>query len=202
MDGISRIIAKINTDAEAEITQRELSARERETVIRTEFAELERNTYGDAIKLGAEAAVERFERLKDTANQAAEQRILDEKQALLDETFSLAEKRLTDLPDAQYIELLAAIAAKSAQTGAEKLIFNEADKAQCGDKIVKSANAKLALRDIRAELTLADETRDISGGVIISGYGIEIDTSLEVLISQRQNELSLIIAPSLFELNR
>ncbi|MDR0905347.1 MAG: V-type ATP synthase subunit E [Oscillospiraceae bacterium] len=199
MDGISKIIDRIRADSEAEVEAILAEGKTRAAEVAEEFAEIEKHTYGEAIAKSAAESVARFERLKNIAELEAKKAILTEKQKLLAETFAVAEAELAKLPEAQYTELLAKHAADAARTGAETLVFNAADRARVGANVVAGANKLLAGAGKTASLTLSAETRDISGGVIVSGGDVEVNASLSALVSLRKNELSPRVAAILFE---
>jgi V/A-type H+-transporting ATPase subunit E len=199
MDGISKIIDRIRADSDAEAEAVLAEGKARAAAITEEFAELERRAYGDLITKGATESVARFERLKNIAALDTKKAVLTEKQELLSAAFAAAEAELAKLPEAQYTDLLARLAADAARTGAETLVFNAADRARVGAAVVDGAKKLLAAQGRNASLTLSAETRDISGGVIVSGGDIETNASLSALVALYKNELSPRVAAILFE---
>ncbi|NLB28609.1 MAG: hypothetical protein GX823_00030, partial [Clostridiales bacterium] len=73
------------------------------------------------------------------------------------------------------------------------------DRAKIGKAVVRAANRLLSENGRPARLELSDETREMSGGVVISGGDIETNCSLEKLVAQYRNELSPRVAKILFE---
>jgi len=199
MDGISKITDRIAAEARDEVARIEAEGAARAAEIAAEYAETEKKLYGERIAEGAAESVAQFERLKNVAALEAKKAILAEKQALLVEVFAHAVTELAALPEAQYVALLARVSAEAARTGDEKLVFNAADKARVGAQVVAAANALLSEQGSAAALTLADETREMVGGVVISGGSIEVNASLTALVEQQKNELSPSVAAILFE---
>jgi len=107
-------------------------------------------------------------------------------------------KSLAELPESDCVGLLARLAAQASQTGEEKLVFSEKDRVRIGKAVVKAANKLLSDNGKRAYLELSENTRDISGGLIVSGGDIETNCSLEALVEGRRNELSPRVAEILF----
>ena len=198
MDGITKIIERIEDDSRLELADIAAENAARCAEIRAEYKELEQQQYGEALSNGAIAAAQHYERLKYVADLESKKQLLIEKQSLMDKAFAAAEQRLSELPEADYIAFIARLAAQSSQTGEEALVFSEKDRAKIGKAAVKAANKLLSDSGRRAYLELSDDTRDISGGVIISGGDIEANCSLEALVSQYRNELSPRVAEILF----
>lgn len=199
MDGITKIIDRIAAEASEEVARIEAEGAARAAELAAEFAETEKTLYGERIAEGAAESVAQFERLKNVAALEAKKTILAEKQALITEVFEQAVKDLLALPEEQYVALLARVSAEAARTGDEKLVFNATDKARVGAKVVAATNALLSEQGRAAALTLADETRNLVGGVIISGGSIEVNASLTALVEQHRNELAPSVAAILFE---
>ena len=199
MDGISKIIERIEDDSHRELAEVAAEGAAVCAKIRADLRQREEQQYGDAISKGVVDAAQRYERLKNVAELEAKKQLLFEKQSLMDKTFKLAEQRLLELPEEDYVALIARLASQSSQTGEEVLIFSAADRAKIGKAVVKAANKLLSGSGRRAYLELSDDTREIGGGVIISGGDIETNCSLEALVSQCRNELSPRVAEILFK---
>lgn len=199
MDGISKIIERIEDDSRLELAAIAAESAAKCADIRADFKKREELQYGEALSLGAAEAAQRYERLKKVAELESKKQLLAEKQTLMDKAFALAEKRLANLPEDNYIALLAKLASESAQTGEEVLIFSDSDRAKIGKAAVKAANKLLSVSGKPAHLDVSDDTRNISGGVIVSGGDIETNCSLEKLVAEYRNALSPRVAEILFE---
>ena len=82
-----------------------------------------------------------MERLEGGSRLACRQRVLAEKQRMLDEAFARAADALLKLPRPEYIDLLASLAAENGQ-GGEALVFSAADRDTVGQAVVDAANGK------------------------------------------------------------
>ena len=199
MDGIKKITDRIATEAREEVARIEAEGAARAAEITAEYTEIAKASYKKRLTEGLNNASAQCERLKNVAELEAKKALLTEKQMLLSEVFDRAEKELAALPEVQYVALFARLAAEASRTGDEALVFNATDRTRVGAAIVTAANTLLASQGRTARLTLADEVRDIAGGVIVSGGSIEVNASLTALVEQYKNELSPSIAAILFE---
>lgn len=199
MKGTEKIIARINAEAKAEAQ----SVLEKAAALAAEIAEKSKaaaqEDYWNAVRAGVrecEALAARRERI---AGMEAKKDILALKQQAVSDAFDRAEKMLTELPESDYVALLASLAAEAAGTGLEEVLFNERDKARCAKAVCAKANELLSARGKYGKLTVAEETADISGGLIVRQGGIETNCSIETLVQLRRGELSAAVAAALFE---
>ena len=216
MKGIDKICEKIANQAQAEcdsITERAKSEAEEILKGYRELADAE------AIKVterGRKAAEEREERLIGSARLDARKLHLKTKQELIDAAFEAALEKLTLLPEDEYISVLAKLAAESSISGDEQIVLSPDDRAAYGKQIVAEANRILKSRKEKDEassikklgrqllsqlsggLTLSDETRSISGGVILLKDKMEINATFDTLIRLSREKLSVEVAQILF----
>lgn len=228
MNGIEKITERIEGDAQREIDEVLRSARaEAEAITERYKAQAERES-ADLIQRGEKAAAERVERLGSVAQLEARKLTLAAKQEMLDRAFERALQKLCTLPDEAYIDLLADLTVKAARSGREQVIFSQKDRSRVGKAVVTKANEMLAkqvsprlpgeLTDTKAGalldkmvagasailagtgmLTLAEETRPIKGGVILSDGEVEVNCTFETLIRLQREAMSGEVAQALFE---
>ena len=198
MNGIDRISDRLVADAEAEIAELNAETKARCDEIAAEYQKKAREEYQSRMAEGTKAAETRMQRLGSAAEMEAKKAILAFKQEMVAKAFDDAAKKLANLPEAQYVQFLANQAAAAAATGKETLIFNARDKAAVGAKVAETANASLEKQGIPGGLTVSDETRDISGGVIVRQGNIEVNCAVETLVSLRRSELASQVAEILF----
>lgn len=120
---------------------------------------------------------EQVERLEGGSRLACRQRVLAEKQRMLDEAFARAADTLLKLPRPEYIDLLASLAAENGQ-GGEALVFSAADRDTVGQAVVDAANGKKP----GAGFTLAADTRETGGGVVLQRGRMEINCGFAELL--------------------
>ena len=73
------------------------------------------------------------------------------------------------------------------------------DRAACGAKAVKAANELIAKRGLDGCLTLSDETRPMTGGLILKQGDIEVNCTVDTLLDLSRSELAARVAEVLFE---
>ena len=196
MNGIEKITARINEDSRKEIDAILAEARAKAGEI-TAKAKAEAQAVGEEVLAqGRRAAAEREDRLASTAQMECRKAVLAAKQDVIEEAFEQAHKQLLALPQEKYIALLADLAVQASVTGKEKLIFSAPDRAQVGKAVVAAANGKLA-KD--AMLTLAEETRPMDGGFILSDGAVEVNCTFDTLIRLQRGALSGEVAKVLFD---
>jgi len=198
MNGIDKISARILSDAQAEAGAIRAQAEEKAAAITAEY---DKKVSAAREKTALEAeneAQKQLERAQGAVRMATRRQVLEQKQALVDETFRAAEQTLCSLPENEYTALCAHLASDASVTGTEQLIFSEADRARVGEAACKLANELLQKAGKQASLTLSDETRPLRGGVVLKDGLIETNCSLGVLVDGLRPELSGKVAACLF----
>lgn len=195
MKGIDTIVARLESDAKAEIDALNAKTKAECDSILAEADTRAKAAYDKRLKTGKDDCARYVERLHSSAELEARKQLLGFKQEMVSEVFAKAAKRLTSLPKAEYIAFLADQAAKASVDGTEELIFNEKDAARLGRDIVKAANAR---RGNGSAMTLSAETRDIAGGVIVKRGDIETNCTVDTLVQLRRNDLASQVAEILF----
>ena len=194
MNGIDKIIARMEADTQAECADiAAQAAAEAEAILAQYRAE------ADKLLREGEARCkvlehEQVERLEGGSRLACRQRVLAEKQRMLDEAFARAADALLKLPRPEYIDLLASLAAENGQ-GGEALVFSAADRDTVGQAVVDAANAKRPGTAFR----LSDETRDTGGGLVLRRDRVELNCSFTEKLRQLRQEESSAVAKLLFD---
>ncbi len=204
MNGIEKITGQIDTDVQKEIDAALDQARAQAQEIQDRYAS-QAQTQAEAIRRkGEQDAALRQERLVDVAKLEARKTILAAKQELVGQAFDLALKKLLELPDQEYISLLAKLAVSASRTGREQVILSQKDRSRYGKQAVTMANDMLAKKagpraaQTDGMLTLAEESRPMAGGLILRDGKVETNCSFEVLIHLQRDALSAEVARALF----
>lgn len=195
MNGIEKIIDRISGDAQREIDDVLAKARAEAEEITAQYQAQAKAEADDILARGERAAVERGQRLASVAQLECRKGVLAAKQEVIEEAFQLAMQKLTQLPQEEYVALLADLAVQAAAKGNEKLIFSVADRARVGKAVVVAANQKLG---DRGQLTLSQETRPMQGGFILSDGQVEVNCTFETLVRLQRGTLSTQVADVLF----
>ena len=198
MNGIEKITAKLEAEALADVKAIQAEAQAKCDEIKKEYDKKAQDEYGKRIQAGTKACESRVARLASASDMEARKAILAFKQEQVSLAFDRAVEAISNMDADKYIAFLAGQIAKAAAYGSEELIFNAKDKAAVGAAAAKAANALLAQRGIVGKLTVADETRDIPGGVIIRQGDIEVNCSADTLVQLYRNELASQVAEILF----
>lgn len=194
MNGIDKIKQRITQEAQGEIAALEAQAKAQAAGISDQYAAQARALVEDTLQRGEAAAREREERLVSMAHMEARKARLAVKQELLEEAFRLALEALCSLPEGEYTALLADLAARAARTGRETVLLSPKDRDRVGEAVVRQANARLD----NGQLTLAQETRPIRGGLILSDGAVEVNGSFETILRLERPGMAADIARILF----
>ena len=204
MNGIEKITGQIDADVQKEIDAALDQARAQAQEIEARY-ESQAQTQAEAIRRkGEQDAALRQERLVDVARLEARKTLLAAKQDMVGQAFDLALKKLLELPDQEYIALLAKLAVAASRTGREQVILSQKDRSRYGKQAVTMANDMLAKKagpradESAGRLTLAEESRPMAGGLILRDGRVETNCSFEVLIHLQRDALSAEVARALF----
>lgn len=195
MTGLDKIIARLETDAQAEIDEVRAQAEAQSAALAAEYRQKADAEYAARLAVGKREAAQREDRLAGAADMEARKALLAFKQEMVTDVFSAAAEKLVSLPKEEYVAFLAAQAAKAAASGTEELVFNARDAKEVGREVARAANAILGQK---GHLTVSDETREISGGVIVRQGDIEANCAVETLVRLRRGELAAQVAELLF----
>ena len=195
MNGIEKITARIAEDGKAENDALLAQARAQAAEIAAKYQAEAKAAADEILEHGRKSAEARARHLDSTAQMECRKAVLAAKQDVIEEAFQAAHKKLLDLPQAEYVTFLAGLAAKASVTGKEKLIFSADDQAQVGKDVVAAANKKLPA----GALTLAEETRPMDGGFILSDGAVEVNCTFDTLIRLQRGALAGEVAKALFD---
>ena len=195
MNGIERITQRMEDDAQREIDEI-LSAAQAQAAEITQScqAQAEREAR-EIVDRGRRNADERVERLASVAQLEARKMELAAKQEMIAKAFDLAMEQLLDLPESEYVALLASLAAKASVTGKETVILSQKDRTRYGKQVVTQANEKLG----GAHLTLSEQSRPIKGGLILADGDVEVNCTFETLVRLQKGALEQQVAQVLFQ---
>ena len=195
MNGIDKITQRITEQIDREIAEIQAKAKEQADAITADYAARIKKETEDILAHGKTAAAEREERLASMAQMEAKKAELAIKQEMLTRAFDLALEKLCALPDEQYTEFLASLAAKAARTGKETVILSQKDRTRVGKAVVTKANELIGAG---GALTLSEKTRPIKGGLILSDGAVEFNCTFETLIRLQKESMTAQVAQLLF----
>ena len=194
MNGLEKIVARMESDTRAECDALAASAAENAAAILRDCQAQADAAARDSRQRAAAQAAEHLEHLNGSSQLACRQRVLAAKQDLIDEAFARTAQALTALPQAEYIDLLATLAAENG-SGDEELLLSAADRDAVGAAVVEAANRKRT----GAAFRLSEETRDTGGGLVLRRGRVELNCSFAEKLRQLRQEESSAVAKLLFD---
>ena len=199
MNGIEKLTERIAADTDRERQSILAGGKAQAAEIRASYEALAESEYAESVAKGKQDAAERIERMGNVAQLEARKLRLSAKQEMLEKAFDLALKKPLDMPEAEYVDLLSKLAVEGSVTGREALILSVADRPRFGKKVVISANEKLEKAGKTAELTLAEESREFTGGLYIQDGKVETNCTFPTIVRMLKEQMSGQVAQILFE---
>ncbi len=193
MKGTEKIIAHIEADARAKADEITAAAEQKCAEIKKQYEEQASELYSEKIREGVKACQDREEGALRISRMEARKGILSVKQEMVSKSFDLARDKITSLPEDAYVAFLARLAKEAAGNGNEEIILNPRDRDAIGQKLLQAVNAD------GGQMTLSEETRDITGGLILRSGAVETNCSAELLVDICKGELSSGLANILFQ---
>ena len=193
MNGLEKIVARMEADTRAECDALTASAAENAAAILRDCRAQADAVARDSRQRAEAQAAEHLEHLNGSSQLACRQKVLAAKQQLIDEAFAGAAQRLSSLPQAEYIDLLAALAAENGSD--EELLLSAKNREAVGPAVVKAANARKA----GAAFRLSEETRETGGGLVLRRGRVELNCSFTEKLRQLRQEESSAVARLLFD---
>ena len=184
MNGIEKITQRIETDTQAEIDRILGDARAEADDITDRYQAQANNEAAELAAKNQKAAAEREERLVSTAQMEARKVGLAAKQEMVEKAYDLALEKLCSMPDEKYVQTVADLLVQAAPNGHGAVIFAPAERERIGEAAVRAANEKLH----GGKLTLAEETRPLKGGFILSDGKVEVNCSFDTLVRLQKAE--------------
>jgi V/A-type H+/Na+-transporting ATPase subunit E len=140
MNGIDKITVRIIQNIEQEISEINKEAQAKADEISASYAEETSKEWAERRNRGMMAAEERLARLAGVAMLETKKLKLSMKQEMVNRAFDMALEQLRNLPEREYVNLLASIAAKASKTGTEEILLAEEDRFRVGDEIIRQTN--------------------------------------------------------------
>jgi len=196
MDGIEKIIERINSASAEECAAIAQQAERDCELIRADYARKIQSAYDSAIKNGELEINLDADHLVRNARLDARKDILSVKQELLDKLFEAAKVKLRALPEDEYISWLASLISQVSDGGGE-IILAPQDK-QLGDKLLAKAQEAMLSAGKKPELSISDECRDIEAGFVLLDGRTEVNCSISTLVGLKRQEIASKLAEQLF----
>ena len=199
MNGIEKITGRIAENADQEAKTLLQRAEKEAAEIRAGYEATAESEYAETVRKGKADAEDRIVRLQGVAQLEGRKLQLAAKQEMLDKAFDAALEQLLNLPENDYVALLAKLAVEGSSTGAEALIFSVKDRPRYGKRVVIAANELLRSQGKPANLTLSEESREFQGGLYIQNGKIENNCTFATIIRMLREQMSGEVASILFD---
>lgn len=196
MDGIEKIIERINAASAEECAAIAQEAEKNCEAIRADYAQKVQSAYDSAVKSGELEIKLDAERLVRNAKLDARKELLGAKQEAMDMAFEAAKQKLASLGEAEYVAWLAGMACE-ASGGTGELIFSKRDAA-LAEKVVAKANEALLSQGKQGGLTVSDETRDMDTGFVLRDGRLEVNCTLSAILDMKRKDIAAAVAGMLF----
>ena len=158
MDGINKIIERINAAAAEECAVIAQEAAQACEVIRADYAQKVQSAYETAVQSGELEIGLDADRVVRNAKLNARKEVLSVKQEVLDAAFAAAKKKICEMPEDKYVAWLVALASE-ASNGVGEVILSQRD-AKIGAEVVAKANEALVAKGKKGELTVSTDNRE------------------------------------------
>jgi len=199
MNGIEKILERIEGDAQAEADQVIGKAQQEANEILARYKAQAQREETEIIARGEKAAAERIERLDGAARMEAKKQVLAARQEMVEKAFQLARAKLVQLPEKEYVSLLAGLAAGASFSGGEQIVLSAQDRQTIGEKVTAATNTLLRKAGKPAKLSLSAETRELGGGLLLADGTIEVNCSFETLLRLGRGQYAGEVAAHLFD---
>ena len=190
MNGLDRIIAEIAQDGKTAAEQKRSEAKaaaERAIERAREEAQAIEADAAQQAELEYKRIVARAHSTGEIARKGV---LLREKQRIIDGILKDAHIKLVGMDDSEYFAFMGKLLDKYAGEGSGRILLSPRDKGRVTAEFAAAAEKK--------GLVIADETRDIDGGFILSYGSIEENCSIGALMESERDRLHDVVKGFLF----
>jgi len=189
---LADIIARIASDAATEADAIVLEAEQRASQIVTAAQAKAKRETAQTLDAASVESARAAETVVVKARLAARDALVARQRELIGEALAATAEALAALPDERYVPWLAGRIAAVAR-GGERLALGSADQSRA-TAIMQAVAA--AAPDLQLEQ--APQAAPFERGALLQGDRVRADLSLEAIVSDRKDELELVVARALF----
>jgi len=191
-----QVIEKILSQAREEAEKINAEAKEKLAHQQEELAQKLEEYRNQTERLAGQAAEEKRLRLLAGARLELRKENLATKGRLLDEVFTSAGRKLTEMGDDEYRELMSKLITKAAQTGDEEIIVGRNEN-RINAELVKQVNNQLDSGN-KGSLKLSENKGNFDIGFVLRRGKVKVNVTLPVLLAQAREKLEIELAKELF----
>ena len=222
INGLNKITDKILSEAQAKADKILADAEAECDRINAEYAERAEKIRSEISTEAEKGGMEYVARIRSTAATSKRNVLLQTKSDLIDGVFAGVLEQTRNLELVKYNEILIGLlsAALLEQLDSEEtsrtlygeedalapesyeVLFNQRDRDRCGKLVIEGVQKHLfgkVSADKLSRLTLATDTANIEGGLILRCGNVESNCSLAILFAQLRESLESEVARTLFE---
>lgn len=189
---VEKILSQAKAEAEAIVNEAKDKAAAQKAKLDAELAEFDTKTE----ELAGAAGEDKLQRMLAGARMSQSRKMLAAKVAILDEVFAKSKTAVSQLPDPQYLAMMAELMKKAVETGDEEVIVGK-DEKRIDQSFIKDVNRQLG-SGFKGNLRLSNERADIPGGFILSRGKVRINAGTDVLIDRLRESMQIELADELF----
>ena len=197
MAGAEKLIEKIIGDAQRDAESYWHDAEEKKKDLRDKLNRDIEKRKAEIDRMAEESVRENKKRLAAVYDLEYRKQLLAAKQEMMAQAKALAMQKLEALPDEKYLSLLKQRLIDCAADGTGGIIVSKSEK-RITKAFLDDVNKTLKERRGTGEIKLLDEKRDMTGGFVYVNGGLEIDMSLEALLSEAWQQSETEVAAVLF----
>ena len=190
---VQKILSEAKAQAEKIVNDARDKAAEQKAQRDAEIAEFDARTD----QLAQEAAEDKLQRMLANARMANAKETLAAKVQILEHVFEKAKNAVSQLPDDQYLSLMASLMKQAVETGDEEVIVGKGER-RIDASFISKLNQELG-SGFKGNLRLSGQRADIAGGFILARGKVQVNAGIDVLIESLREILETQLAKELFE---
>lgn len=198
MAGADKLLEKIGADAQTDAEKYWQEAEVKKKQAKDKLLRDIDKRKAEIDKMAQKAGVEKKKRMAAVYDLEYRKQLLSAKQEMMTSAKELAMKKLLELDDAAYTRLMADKLLECAVSGTGAIAVAK-DEKRLNKSFLKDVNKQLKAATGKGDVSLCDETRDISGGFVYISDGLEINMSLSSLLSEAWQDVETQVAGVLFD---
>lgn len=198
MSGANKLKEKILAEANSQAEEVLAEARKKAADILAKGEEEAAAKKAAVLELARTQAEERRRRAQTIAELDARKAILAAKEGLIEDTFTQALSRLSQMDQKTFEDLMYPMLLAASQTGTEEIIVSQADRKRFTPEVLDRVNKALAQQGKAGNLVLSGETREMQGGFILRAGDVEINNSFDSILRMQRDQLEPEVATILF----
>ena len=199
MDAVLNIKERILEDAREEADRIIANARDRATKIIEEKKIEAESIKAQSLAKDLEIGKEQSRRMLSSAHMDIKKRELEVKLALIDEAFEHVLLKIRQMSESEYDDLILNMLDGLSFEGDEQIIFPQRPGRVPSLSIIDRLNSNLRERGLGGNIKISDLEGDFEFGFVVESEGVEMNNSLEAILSSAREGIEPEVAAILFQ---